>query len=211
MHEGRRSPNKLIIVCGLSFAGKSTLAEAICDAYGYLQVDVDVTKDELFGPGVDDEDLRPGAWAEIYTETDDRIVAHLRNGDSLVDASRNFRQAERDRARALADRVGVEIVLVYVDTPEAVVRQRWAENRDKKTRRDVSDRAFEEIISVMEPPSAGEKALVYHHDDCIERWLGEHTEDLAWEQDESTDRPDRTRLRQDRDRPHRSGSSEALP
>ena len=56
MNEGHRSSNKLIIVCGLSFAGKSTLANAISAAFGYLQVDVDETKDELFGPGVDEID-----------------------------------------------------------------------------------------------------------------------------------------------------------
>ena len=179
MNGERRPSAKLIIVCGLSFAGKSTLADAICTALGYPQVDVDETKLELYGPDVDDEDLSPEEWTRIYAETDDRIVTHLRNGDSVVDASRNFRRAERERARAIADRLKAQVVLVHVDAREALVRQRWAQNRDKKTRRDVSDRGFEEIVSVMEPPTAEEKALVFHHHDSIENWLSEHAEDLA--------------------------------
>ncbi len=56
-------PNILIIVCGLSFAGKSTLANAICAKLGHSQVDVDETKDALFGPGIADEDLKNDEWS----------------------------------------------------------------------------------------------------------------------------------------------------
>lgn len=170
---------KLIIVFGLSFAGKSTLANAICATFGYPQVDVDETKDALFGPDVNDDDLSGEKWNRIYAETDDRITAHLRSGESVVDASRNFLLAERDHARILSRRMMAEVVLVYVDAPETLVRERWAKNRDKKTRRDVSDRGFEEIISFMEPPTAGEKSLVFHHDESIHRWLDRHSDDLS--------------------------------
>ena len=92
MNEGCDTGNRLIVICGLSFAGKSTLGAAICSEFGHAQVDVDETKDEIFGPGVnDDEDLSPKEWTRIYTATDDKIVSLLRNGHSVVDASRNFR------------------------------------------------------------------------------------------------------------------------
>ena len=187
MCDGRSSSNKLIVVCGLSFAGKSTLADAICAAFEYPQVDVDETRTDLYGSDIHDEDLEPEEWTRIYTETDNRILTHLRNGESVVDASRNFRQAERKHARTLADRMKVEVLIVYVDTPEAIVRQRWAENRIKKTRRDVSDKGFEEIIAATEPPIAPEKAIVFKHDESIERWLQKHANDLGWERDNLTE------------------------
>ena len=31
----------------------------------------------------------------------------------------------------------------------------------------------------MEPPTAEEEALVFHHHDSIESWLSEHAEELA--------------------------------
>ena len=179
MNEHQRVPPGLIIVCGLSFAGKSTLADAICAEFGYVQVDVDQTKLELHGPGIDDEDLSPDEWRRIYTETDNKIAIHLRNGDSVVDGSRNFRQQERKHARAIADRAGAATVLVFVDAPEALVRQRWLRNRDKRTRRDISDTGFERIISAMEPPTADETPLVFRHDDSIGSWLAEQTRHLA--------------------------------
>ena len=176
------SSNRLIIVCGLSFAGKSILGNAICAEFGFPQVDVDETKLDLYGPGIDDEDLSPEQWARIYRETDDRIVSYLQDGDSVVDASRNFRKDERNRAREIAERMKVEAVVIYVSTPESLIRRRWTENRDKQTRRDVSDEAFEEIICIMEPPTADEKALVFHHNDNIMSWLAEHAGYLAEKQ-----------------------------
>ena len=167
------------MICGLSFAGKSTLANEICAEFGYPQVDVDETKLDLFGPDIDDADLSPDEWTRIYRETDDRIVAHLRNGDTVVDASRNFRRRERIHARSLAERTSATVVVIFIDASEPLVRQRWAQNRHRQTRRDVSADAFEEIIAAMEPPSADEEALVFRPDDNIANWLGEHAGRLA--------------------------------
>lgn len=166
-------------MCGLSFAGKTTLGNAICAQFEHPQVDVDETKVDLYGPGIADRDLSAEQWTEIYQQTDARIVNHLRNGETVVDASRNFRRDERDAARDIADSVGAEVVVAYVNTPESVVRRRWIENRANQARRDVSDEGFEEIIAVMQPPSADEKALVFHHDDDIRSWLAEHAQWLG--------------------------------
>jgi len=47
--------NKLLIICGLSFAGKSTLAKTLTAKFDYEEVDVNVTKIKLFGQGIQDE------------------------------------------------------------------------------------------------------------------------------------------------------------
>jgi len=39
--------SKLVIICGISFAGKSTLGEAIAKRFDYAQVDVDDMKFHL--------------------------------------------------------------------------------------------------------------------------------------------------------------------
>ena len=179
---GQRPSTRLIIICGLSFAGKSTLGNAICAAFEYPHVDVDETKVDLYGPGLDDTDLNPDEWARIYSVTDDLIVAHLRKGDCVVDASRNFRRRERDHARSIANRMNAETVTVHVDAPESLVRKRWARNRNQQTRRVVSPEGFEEIISVMEPPSEDEEALIFRHNDDTEEWLREHAISLSGKQ-----------------------------
>ena len=165
---------KLIIICGLSFSGKSTLGDAIADAFGYPQADVDETMRRLYGSDVEDADLSPKQWDRIYTETDILIASYLRHGRSVVDASRSFRKVERDTARGLADGCNAATVVIHVDTPEAVARERWQQNRRTHSRRDVSDQDFEEIISVMEPPADEEDALIFHHQDDLSRWLAQH-------------------------------------
>jgi len=181
MNARHPSRNKLIVVCGLSFAGKTTLGDAICAEFGYPQVDVDETKVDLYGPEIVDEDLDGEQWTEMYRQTDNRIAGYLRDGSSVADASRNFRKEERDGARVLAKGAGADVVVVYVNAPEWLVRQRWAENRANQTRRDVSDKDFEEIIAVMEPPADDETPLVFRHDEDIKTWLAENTGSLAGE------------------------------
>jgi len=173
MADNNRLWNKLIIVCGLSFAGKTTLGNAICAEYGYPQIDVDVTKEALY-PGVVDQDLNRKQWDEIYRKTDEQMVDYLRNGCSVVDASRNFRKDERNSARGIAWRVGVDVVTVYVDAPVSLVRKRWAENKVNRERREVSTEDFEEIIKIMEPPIADENPIVFQHDEDIRTWLANH-------------------------------------
>jgi hypothetical protein len=49
----------------------------------------------LYGLDVEDEHLIQSDWDRIYAATDNLIVAHLQAGKSVIDASRNFRKAER--------------------------------------------------------------------------------------------------------------------
>ena len=167
------SPNKnqLIIICGLSFSGKSTLARAIVQRFGFAEVDVDETKFNLFGRAIQDSDLKPADWARLYTETDREIAELLADGKTVVDASRNFSKTERDGAKQLAEKCSVALLTVYVDTPEALARQRLLSNRLTPSRRDVSDSDFEDVICAMQVPSADESPLVFEHTGNVETWL----------------------------------------
>ena len=172
------SANKLIIVCGLSFSGKSTLGKAISERFDYRQVDVDETKFNLYGLNIKDDNLSHKQWTRIYKETDKQIMTYLKSGNSVVDASRNFRKAERNQIKKLANKMNIKVLTIYVNTPESIVSQRWTKNRKKQTRRDVTNKDFEEIISVMEPPTTDEKALIFNHKDNINHWLTKYADIL---------------------------------
>ena len=166
---------KLIIVCGISFAGKSTLGKAIVERFGYAQVDVDDTKVDLYGPVGKDEDLNRAEWVRIYDETDNRIESYLQSGKTVVDASRNFRKVERQSAREIASSLKAEFVTIFVDTPESIARKRLLENRKKLSRVDLSDEVFEDILHVWEPPAADENPIVFHASDDIDAWISTNT------------------------------------
>jgi predicted kinase len=162
---------KLIILCGSSFAGKSTLGHAIGWRYGYEQVDVDDTKFALFGPDIRDEELSRADWDYIYDQTYRLIRDYLDAGKSVVDGSGNFRRSERQAVRGLADPVRDETVTIFVDTPVSVARQRLLANRERQARLDVTDEDFEHILCVWEPPAPEENALVFRHGDDVDAWI----------------------------------------
>jgi predicted kinase len=150
------------------------LAALIVQTFGFSEVDVDETKINIFGPNILDASLKPEDWVRIYAETDRSIEHLLQSGKTVVDASRYFQKSERDGARQIAQECGAPLILIYVDTPEAVARERLAQNRQKTTRRDVSDADFEDVIRAMQPPGPEEKALIIHYEDDIHRWMEKH-------------------------------------
>lgn len=165
---------KQIVICGISFAGKSTLGAAIAGRFGYEQVDVDDTKFALFGLDIRDEELSRAAWEHIYDQTYRLIREHLRAGKSVVDGSGNFRRSERRRVRDLADPRADETITILVDTPPGVARQRLLANRNNLTRLDVTDDDFEHILCVWEPPAPDEHALILRYGVDMEAWIDAH-------------------------------------
>jgi predicted kinase len=62
---------RLIIICGISSVGESTLGHAIAMRFGHEQVDVDDTKFALVGAVIRDEELSRAEWNYSY----DRPIA----------------------------------------------------------------------------------------------------------------------------------------
>lgn len=172
---------KLIIICGTSFSGKTTLASAIVEKFGHVEVDVDETKELLFGTAItDDEALTHADWVRIYDETDDIIAMVLRENRTVVDASRNFRRAERENARQLAQQNQAAVITIHVDTPEQLTRQRWQENKQSKTRRDMTDQQFTDVLNAWEEPSDDERPLIFTYDQDISDWLNKNARELGY-------------------------------
>ena len=169
----------LIILCGQPYAGKTTLGRAIVDKFGYETVDVDVTKEHLYGLGLKDDDLTHEQWVKIYEETDQQIADYLQAGRNVVDDSRNFRNFERIHAKAIVDRCAAALVTIYVRAPEAVLRQRLEDNRKHPTRHDIDDQVFEQFLTLFEPPSEDEHPLVFNCGDDLEEWITNHSAALS--------------------------------
>jgi predicted kinase len=164
----------LFLICGFPFAGKTMLERALLKRVDLARVDVDDTKRQLFGAATSDAQLSQTDWTQIYAETDRQIGRYLRAGRSVADASRNFRRDERTVARQVAAAGHANLVTIFVDTPEEVVRGRLAENRIAQTRHDVPDAEFEELLRGMEPPAPDESPFVLHHGDDLDQWITRH-------------------------------------
>jgi predicted kinase len=60
----------LIVICGLSFSGKSTLAKAITARPGYEEIDVDTVGATLYGLDINDERLKELDRDRVYEEAE---------------------------------------------------------------------------------------------------------------------------------------------
>lgn len=171
--------SKLIIICGISFAGKSTLGSAITNKFDYEHVDVDEVKGQLFGSDMRDENLSHADWVKVYEETDKLVENYLTKKRSVVDDSRNFKKSERQKISKIATGLGADVITIFIDTPESVARQRLTENRETNFRRNVTDKDFEETLEAMEQPTENENPLIYKNGEDTDNWITNHEQLLG--------------------------------
>jgi predicted kinase len=164
------NPPSLYFLCGLPFAGKSTLARALAALTGARHVALDAINTER-GLGLDGAPITSEQWDETYTEAYRRIEEALAAGDSVVYDETCFLRAQRDRVRAIAARTSAHAQLIWVTTPEEVARERLQANRQTGARFDVRDDNFAQVVTRFEPPTPDERALRYDGAGPPQEWL----------------------------------------
>jgi predicted kinase len=139
--------NKLYIFCGIPFAGKTELAKQVVSQLGYTRIDLDETKFSLFGNDVKDATINKAGWNQVY--------------EAMYEV------------RAIGEKLGIEVVTVFIDTPADIAWQRMQSNRQHPSRFDVTDADFESAVEEMAQPSDTEKHLVYDGRTEPKRWIAD--------------------------------------
>jgi len=163
--------NKLYILCGIPFSGKSTLAKKMEDKLNTLSIDLDAIKFEFFGSDATDAQIGKEGWNRIYQEMYQRIKDALASGRSVVHDTGNFTKYERDLVRKIAAELKIDSVTIFVDIPTAEAYKRLVSNRHTKLRFDVPDDDFYGVVEEMEIPDTSEKHLVIKWNENIEKWI----------------------------------------
>jgi predicted kinase len=88
--------NKLIILCGIPFSGKSTLAKELADKLGAIRIDLDEVKFDLFGKGIHDSEIDQSGWDKIYQEMYKKIETALKERQTVIHDTGNFTKYERN-------------------------------------------------------------------------------------------------------------------
>ncbi len=166
--------NKLYILCGIPFSGKSTLAKAISDKLGCERVDLDKIKFDLYGKDIKDGDLQQKDWDAIYQKMYLVIEGFLKQGKSVVHDTGNFTKHERELVRLIANKLGVRTKTIFVDTPKSTAYERLLKNRKTGARFDVTDKDFESTVTEMELPTKDENFTIFRIDDEISSWIDKH-------------------------------------
>ncbi len=162
------------LLVGYPFAGKTMLAKELEKRLGFVRLSIDEVKFELGYRDTSDNDVPDGAWEKIFAELDRRITKELKEGKTILNEYAWLTREWRDRARKLADDLGIETKIIFVDTLEELVRRRWQENREKSDRFDVPDDVFEEAISSFEKPTDDENVLVYQENANVDEWINQN-------------------------------------
>ena len=141
----------LYALCGLPFAGKSTVARELAEQVGAPIVRLDAINVER-GLGLDGQPIPQREWERTYAEAYRRLEQALVASSSVIFDHVNFTRAERDRVREIAARHGANVQIVYVSVAVAEARRRLTANRATKDRNDVRDDDFEMVVRHFEPP-----------------------------------------------------------
>ncbi|KKT33215.1 MAG: hypothetical protein UW20_C0004G0049 [Candidatus Woesebacteria bacterium GW2011_GWB1_44_11] len=140
---------------------------------GYIRIDLDDVKFSLFGNDILDEKIDKQGWDKVYQKMYKQIEDNLKNDKTVINDTGNFTKHERDLVKEIADKLGLETIEVFIDTPTEIARQRLLENKKIKKRFDVSENDFNSTVSEFEPPEDN-NVITYKHPQPIEDWIIEN-------------------------------------
>lgn len=148
----------IVLLCGRSFSGKSTVASRLADSLPGMIISLDAINDERGlwgGDGIPIEE-----WARTMDLAHRRASESVREGATVIIDDTSSPAFLRDRWRERAAALGVPLALVYVNVDETTLRERLRRNRADPRRGDVSDAVLAEHLASFEPPTEDEAALV---------------------------------------------------
>ena len=157
----------LIAMCGLGFAGKSVLAKSLSE-----ELDIRLLSYDFDIYPVYRHHVPPGLpVAAEYDFVQDiarrEIGAILAVGEPLIYDDLLLERDDRSKLAAVTHAHGAGFVLVYLDTPLAVINQRRAENTRTRARTSPSDAKMRLDASLLEPPDRAEQAIYVRPVDAV--------------------------------------------
>ncbi|KXK00611.1 MAG: Shikimate kinase [Parcubacteria bacterium OLB19] len=153
----------LFIMCGLPYAGKSHIAKQLRSETSISYISID---DIFHAKGFDwDTDKLPNeeGWQQIFTESYESTRQLLMSGNNVLYDSTNQTKESRDKLRNIANSVGADTYVVYVNAPISTIWQRWEENNSNHQRSVVSRDLVQTTIDMFEEPSEEEKVFVVNN------------------------------------------------
>ncbi len=165
------NPPKLYIFCGLPFSGKTILAKEILKKETFVFVSIDDIKFAHGFTWSEDENVSTKEWQKIFDESYQKSQEALKAGKSVLYDSANQSKVSRDRLREIAKGVGAKTKVIFMNIPERIVRERWANNKNSRERFHLPERFFNAAFSNYEPPTSDENLMVFNLEDNIDKWV----------------------------------------
>jgi len=160
----------LYIMVGVGFSGKSTLSKRIAEYKDAVLVSQDgiwLEKEKELNL-IEDSDKD---WHMILNIAKQRIRDELAKDNSVVFDHVNLRHSHREVMGSIAKEFGARLIVVYLDTPLDIQKERQSKNKEIKERHDVKQEYLDEAIEELEIPQESENVFIFKPEANIESWL----------------------------------------
>lgn len=157
-------------MCGVAFSGKTTLSKKIAEHKHATLVSQDMLwfeREKELGLDHDsDED-----WDMVLQLSKGVVRDALTKGDSVVFDDISLKYSDRESLRGLAKESGAEPVIVYLDTPRNVQKERQAKNMETKEHHHVPEHIINWGLEELEIPRESEEIIIFRPDSDLADWL----------------------------------------
>ena len=149
----------LVLMCGLSFSGKATLARLITSKLRCVHISLDDINEErgLWGG----RGIATDEWVRTHDIAHTRVRESLAGGNCVVVDDTSSLRFLRDRFRGVCVEGEHHFTIVYVETTVEEIAERMIRAAQSGERRSVDPGVFDELVKSFEPPNADEHPLVY--------------------------------------------------
>ena len=166
---------ELIVLCGLAFSGKSTIARRVAQELGAELISYDaINAARGFDGGTVIADAE---WEKTSLRAAEQAGEALAAGRSVVIDDTFSHRFLRERFAKMAEAAGMPFVLLFVDTPLAVIEARIADNTLTGYRGHIAPDVFAHHRDRFQFPGDDENPIRVASEDDVERWLVKRRED----------------------------------
>ncbi len=146
---------KLVMLCGLTGAGKSYIAQRLKEAIGAVVLSSDVIRKQLAGMNPEDRDLSefgkgiytPEITQRVYQELAERAYALLRDGKNVILDATFLKNEYRRAVEFRLKRLGIKPLIVLVDIDDEKALEHF---KKRKEYGGVSDGRYEIYLKQKE-------------------------------------------------------------
>ncbi|HJV61938.1 MAG TPA: ATP-binding protein [Albitalea sp.] len=164
----------LLLMCGVAFSGKTTLARRIAAQCGHHRICLDELNAERGLGHIGPEDIPVHEWERSSHEAAARADALLAHAQPVVIDDTNNHRFLRDRYRAVAQRHGAPCLIVYLPFTLERGLERIAANRIEPARGDFPEHLYRFHVSQFEPPAHDEPTIVFEPGEDPIQWARQH-------------------------------------
>jgi len=169
----------LIAMCGLPFAGKSVLAQALSRELRIRLLSYDAEIYQVYSRLAPTNSSLAAEYDFVQGIARREIGAILAGGESLIYDDLLLGRDDRRKLAAVAEAHWADLVLVYLDTPLSVIDERRAANSRTRARTSVPEGKMRLDISLLEPPQEAERAVYVSPDYVLPEVLARVSARLA--------------------------------